>query len=124
MSQELLLISKNPDDPAFLAEVAGVLGATVVTEPDPIRAVEHLAETAFSGIFIDVTRLDALKAFEMEVQKRFGLLGDQVQAARVHFISDGPISRGATPSRVLSSRHFTSVRRTTSRRRVGSTAGS
>jgi hypothetical protein len=93
VSQELLLISKNPDDPAFLAEVAGVLGATVVTEPDPIRAVEHLAETAFSGIFIDVTRLDALKAFEMEVQKRFGLLGDQVQAARVHFISDGPISQ-------------------------------
>jgi hypothetical protein len=91
MSGELLLISANPDDPAFLSQVGDVLDADVVTQPDPIKAVDLLAEKPFSGIFIDVARLDALKAFEMEVQKRFGLLGDQVQAARVHFIGDGPI---------------------------------
>ena len=91
MGGELLLISKNPDDPAFVAEVAGVLDATVVTEPNPVQAVELLAQKSFHGIFIDVAKLDVLKAFEMEVQKRFGLLGDQVQAARVHFIGNGPI---------------------------------
>jgi hypothetical protein len=54
--------------------------------------MDHLVDHNFSAIFIDVSKLTRLRAFEMEVQKRFGLLGDQVQPSRMHFISDQPLS--------------------------------
>ncbi|MBU6152655.1 MAG: response regulator, partial [Bdellovibrionales bacterium] len=92
MSKEVLLISDHPEDPAFLAEVAQVIGAQVLTVPDPQRAMDYLESHNFSAIFVDVAKPSRLRNFEMEVQKRFGLLGEQVQASRMHFISDKPLS--------------------------------
>ena len=91
MSHEFLLISSHPDDPAFLAEVAGAVDAKVETAPDPMDALELLGKRNFAGIFLDVSNLRDLKDFEMGVQKQFGLLGDHIQASRFHFISDVPL---------------------------------
>ncbi len=92
MSKEVLLISDHPDDPSFLAEVVQQVGAELVTVPDPQRAMDHLESRGFAAIFFDVTKISKLRSLEMEVQKRFGLLGEQVQASRMHFISDKPLS--------------------------------
>jgi hypothetical protein len=92
MSKDVLLISDHPDDPAFLAEVAQVNRAQVHTAPDPERAIDKLEGHNFSAIFVDVSKVSRLRNLEMEVQKRYGLLGEQVQASRMHFISDKPLS--------------------------------
>jgi len=92
MPKELLLISDHPEDPAFLAEVSQVLGAKVLTVPDASEAMDALVDHNFSAIFLDVSKITRLRNFEMEVQKRFGLLGEQVQQSRMHFISDKPLS--------------------------------
>ena len=91
MSQEILLVSSHPEDPAFLAEVAGASGSGLVTAPDPEAAVELLGSRPFSAVFVDVSDLDNLKQVELGIQKRFGLLGDRIRAHQFHFISDLPL---------------------------------
>ncbi len=88
MVSELLLVSSHPDDPSFLAGVAAVTGSQIKTAPGPAAAADLLGTRPFEGIFIDVSSLRLLRDLEMEVQKRYGLLGDQIQASRVHFIGD------------------------------------
>jgi hypothetical protein len=92
MSKDLLLISDHPEDPAFLAEVAQVLGAVVRTVPAPERAIDEFSTHQFHSIFVDVDKITKLRNLEMQVQQRFGLLGDQVQPSKMHFISDKPLS--------------------------------
>jgi hypothetical protein len=92
MAKEILLISEHPEDPAFVSEVAQTIQAQVKTAPDAKQAMDLIAGGSFSAIFLDVSKLDRLKAFEQEVQKRFGLLGEQIQPNRMHFISDVPLN--------------------------------
>jgi hypothetical protein len=105
MSKNLLLISEHPEDPSFLSEIALAMGGTVQTEPDPKRAIELLTEQDFAGVYLDVSRLDRLRTFEMEAQKRYGLLGDHLQATRFHFVSDLPLDEKRD---VIQSPFFTS----------------
>ncbi len=87
MSKTLLLISDQPEDVSFVAEVCQLAQASLQLVPEPKRAVEFLSTESPIAIFINVDNLKALHEFEMEAQQRFGLFSDQVQAHRFHFIS-------------------------------------
>ena len=92
MSKTLLLISDQPEDISFVAEICQVIQASLQLVPDPKRAVEILSTETPIAIFINVDNLKSLHEFEMEAQQRFGLFSEQVQAYRFHFISSRPLS--------------------------------
>ena len=102
MTRTLLLISDQPEDVSFVAEVSQVIQATLQLVPDPKAAVEFLATHAPIAIFINVDNLALLREFEMEAQQRFGLFSDQVQAHRFHFIS----TRLLSENRDVTQSHF------------------
>lgn len=87
MIKSLLLISDQPEDVSFVAEVCQFNQASLQVMPDPKQAVEFLTANSPIAIFINVDNLKVLNEFEMEAQQRFGLFSDQVQAHRFHFIS-------------------------------------
>lgn len=87
MTKSLLLISDQPEDVSFVAEVCQFNQASLQVMPDPKKAVEYLAAHSPIAIFINVDNLKVLHEFEMEAQQRFGLFSDQVQPYKFHFIS-------------------------------------
>jgi hypothetical protein len=91
MSKRLLLISNQPEDVSFLAETCQIAGATLDVVPDAKAAAESIAKNNPSAIFIDVNETKLLNAFEFEVQKKFGLFSDQIQAHRFHFMANRPL---------------------------------
>ena len=91
MSKRILLISSQPEDGTFLAEVAQVVGAKLDVEPEPISAVEYIVTHKPLAVFIDVGNLRLLEAFEIESQKRFGLFSELALPYRFHFVSNRPL---------------------------------
>ncbi len=88
MSDVFLLISDHPEDPSFLAEVGAINGSVVQTIPDPQAAVEYLAKQDCKAIFLDVNSPEKVQAFEAAAQQKFGIFGEQLSAAKFHFMSD------------------------------------
>jgi hypothetical protein len=91
MTKRLLLLSNQPDDASFLAELGDVAKASFEVVQTPEEMVEMISKINPTGIFIDVNEEKLLHAFEFAAQKRFGLFSEQLQAHRFHFISNRPL---------------------------------
>lgn len=92
MARKLLLISDQADDASFLTEAAAVAKSELEIVPDASAAVEKIAQNDYVATFVDITRLEQLREFEFEVQKRFGLFSERIQPNQIHFISDKEMS--------------------------------
>ena len=88
---KIVLLSDQPEDVSFLAEISQVTKADLKVAKNAVEAAEIIGTESVSAIFIDVTRPLNLNEFEVEAQKRFGLFSDQVHAQKFHFISDRPL---------------------------------
>ena len=91
MSKRLLLLSNQPDDASFLAELSAVAKTTFEVVQTPEQMVEMISKINPTGIFVDVNNPKLLHALEFAAQKRFGLFSDQVQAHKFHFLADRPL---------------------------------
>ena len=91
MSKSILLISDQPDDATFLAEVVSEVQADLHIAPNATEGVNFLAEHDCAAIFVDVSKTKKLREFEFEAQKKFGLFSDRLQPNLIHFIGEGGI---------------------------------
>lgn len=90
--KNILLVSNHPDDASFLAEVAQIVGATLKIAPDAKEAVDFLSSKDCTAVFVDVSKPETLRAFEVESQKQLGLFSDRLQTSVMHFVSDRELS--------------------------------
>lgn len=93
MSKSLLLISKHPQDRAFVSTIATTCGLSLKSCDDPQQGAAAVAQQAagtYSGIFVDGSDAGFYSKFEAALQETVGLFSDRLNANQIHFFSDDP----------------------------------
>ncbi|MBC7692317.1 MAG: hypothetical protein H7222_11180 [Methylotenera sp.] len=87
MEKTLLLISADPQDQAFAAEVAVQTGQSLRVIADPKAAMAVIAEGSATTIFADVSTARLYTTLESAIQETVGLFSDRINANTIHFLS-------------------------------------
>ncbi len=95
MSKILLLISNNPEDQIFAAEVAITAGLSLKQVSSARAGVTLLQEENITVTFIDGSSVELYQAFETALQELVGLYSDKVNANTFHFISSEDVEKGS-----------------------------
>jgi hypothetical protein len=87
MEKLLVLISADPLDQEFAAEVAVNSDLTLQVATDPKSAMGVIASGNAATIFADVSTAELYNRLETAIQESVGLFSDQINANTIHFLS-------------------------------------
>jgi hypothetical protein len=88
MSKNLLLISSDPIDQVFAAEVSKKAGLNVIHVQDLMEGVRTIAEKEVAVTFIDASSQKTYETLEKALQESVGLFSDKLNPNFIHFLSN------------------------------------
>jgi hypothetical protein len=87
MPQTLLLISSDPVDEVFAAEISKKAGLNLKQMSDSKQAAKVIADGEMPVLMVDVTLQKDFEKFEGALQESVGLFSDKLNTNYIHFIS-------------------------------------
>lgn len=91
MTKSLLLISAQPNDQAFAAEIALAAGLSLTTATDPREGALRIAQDEPAVIIADASTEAQYQQLENAIQETVGLFSDKINPNAIHFLSSEPL---------------------------------
>ena len=95
MATTIVFLSDAPEDERFLAGVATQAACSLSRVASVGEIVASIESGADAVYFMDVSSPDLFTQLENQVQERFGLYSDRIQANRMYFISSQDLEKNS-----------------------------